>query len=178
MNIRIFFCSLFSILLSGALLAQATKDPGPIPICSGENEPYRDFDFVIGHWDFYNLKGDKIGEQKYTKREQGCLIVEEWTTLTGSTGHGMSFVDPTTNLWRQVWMSPMFHIDYSGSLSENGAMVLKGTMYPNNGQPSSLIKGVWSKQGDGSIKQEFLKFNKQLDTWETFFVGIGRKKLN
>jgi hypothetical protein len=56
----------------------------------------------LGEWDFLTADGKKIGEQVYTKKEEGCLIVEEWTTLSGITGTGMTFVDPATKLWRQV----------------------------------------------------------------------------
>ncbi|MBI1766827.1 MAG: hypothetical protein HYR67_00455 [Bacteroidetes bacterium] len=148
----------------------------PLPKCSSEDKPYRDFDFLIGRWDFLTEDGTKVGEHVYTKREQGCLIVEEWTDVSGGTGLGMSFVDPSTGLWRQVWMSPMFHIDYSGRLNESGAMILEGTIYPNNGGESSPVRGVWTKQADGSVKQEFITLNKKTNIWETFFVGFSHRK--
>jgi len=145
-------------------------------ICASDTAPYRDFDFVLGEWDFLTAKGKKIGEQIYTKRESGCMILEEWSTLSGSTGTGMSFVDPATGLWRQVWMSPMFHIDYSGKLDEKGNMVLEGTLYPNNGDNSAPVRGIWAPQPDGSIKQEFLRFNEAAETWESFFLGFAHPK--
>ena len=140
--------------------------------------PYSDFDFVVGSWDFYTPDGTKIGVQTYTKREDGHLIVEEWQLSSGETGLGMSFVDPKTGLWRQVWMSPMYHIDYSGGIDENGAMVLEGTLYPNNGGESSPIKGMWSKQPDGSIKQDFYIFDDKLDKWNVLFSGYTLPKNN
>ena len=69
----------------------------------------------------------------------------------------MTFVDPATKLWRQVWMSPTFHIDYSERVNENGDMILEGIMHPNSGEKSSPVRGVWIKQSDGTIRQEFLK---------------------
>ena len=145
-------------------------------LCASDKSPYRDFDFVVGDWILLNAEGKKIGEQVYTKQEEGCTILEKWTTLSGSTGTGMSFVDPSTGLWRQVWMSPMFHIDYSGSLNDNGDMVLEGTMYPNNGKKSSPVRSIWSKQDNGGIKQEFLKFNDDTKQWESFFLGVAHPK--
>jgi len=118
----------------------------------------------------------KIGEHVYTRREQGCLITEDWTDISGGTGHGMSFVDPNTGLWRQVWMSPTFHIDYSGKLEANGALVLEGMMYPNNGDKPAQIRGIWTQQTDSSVKQEFMKLNENTNVWETFFVGFSHKK--
>ena len=133
--------------------------------------PYSDFDFVVGNWDFYTPDGTKIGEQTYTKREGGHLILEEWKLSSGETGLGMSFVDPKTGLWRQVWMSPTYHIDYSGGIDEKGAMVLEGTLYPNNGDKSSPIRGIWAKQPDGSIKQDFYVFDDNLNKWNVLFSG-------
>ena len=150
----------------------------PQILCASNESPYRDFDFVLGHWDFLNADGKKIGEQVYTKHEQGCMILEKWNTLSGSTGTGMSFVDPATGLWRQVWMSPMFHIDYSGNLNENGDMILEGTMYPNNGKESSPVRGIWAKQDNGTIRQEFLKYNDNSQKWESFFLGFAHPKRN
>lgn len=147
-----------------------------VPICSTEDEPYRDFDFIVGNWEYRTTGGHVIGEQVITKQGEGCTIIEEWTEVSGITGRGMSFVDPTTGLWRQVWMSSRFHIDYSGGLNENGAMVLEGTMYPTNGDISSRVRGVWTKQTDGSIKKEFLRFDKNTNKWITFFDGFAHPK--
>lgn len=141
-----------------------------------EKKIFNDFDFVLGNWDFYAPDGTKIGEQTYTKREDGHLILEEWKLSSGQTGLGMTFVDPKTGLWRQVWMSPMYHIDYSGSLDENGAMVLEGILYPNNGDKSSPIRGIWTKQADGSVKQDFFVLNDKTNTWEVLFAGFTRLK--
>lgn len=169
------------IMLSAKILF-AQNDPSktnhnqPKPICSSHEKPYCDFDFVVGKWDFFTPDGTKVGEQVYTKREEGCLIVEEWTMQNGSTGMGMSFVDPKTGLWRQVWMSPMFHIDYSGGLDETGAMVLEGTIYPNNGKESSPVRGIWAKQSDGSIKQEFYTYQETTDEWKVLFAGYTRRQ--
>lgn len=103
---------------------------------------------------------------------------EEWKLSSVETGIGMSFVDPKTGLWRQVWMSPMYHIDYSGGIDENGAMVLEGTLYPNNGDKSSPIKGIWAKQPHGSIKQDFYVFDDISKTWNVLFSGYILQKNN
>ncbi len=164
------------LALSTITYSFSQENVKPQILCASNESPYRDFDFVLGEWDFLTVDGKKIGEQVYTKQEMGCMILEKWATLSGSTGTGMTFVDPNTGLWRQVWMSPMFHIDYSGSLNENGAMVLEGTIYPNNGEKSSPVRGLWAKQDDGTIKQEFLKYNEQTKKWESFFLGFAHPK--
>lgn len=145
------------------------------PECSREAAPFRDLDFLIGHWDFVSADGHKLGEHVYHRREQGCLILEEWSSH-GTTGTGMNFVDPATGKWRQVWMSPMFHIDYSGEVQPDGSLLLEGRMYPLAGGPSAAIRGIWTKQADGSVKQEFLRQDPVSGKWEVFFSGFSRRK--
>ena len=146
--------------------------------CAESKSPYRDLDFLVGEWEFFTMEGKKIADQHYRKKEQGCLIQEDWRTLSGQTGTGMNFVDPATGKWRQVWMSPRFHIDYSGGITETGDLVLEGRMYPNNGAPASAIRGIYSRQPDGSITKEFLKRNDATASWQRFFIGVARKKQN
>lgn len=167
------------IVLNNAALSQtndASNSELPTIKCAGDDKPYRDFDFIIGSWEYRTTDGNKVGEQVITKQGEGCAIIEEWTEVSGITGRGISFVDPNTGLWRQVWMSSRFHIDYSGGLNESGAMVLEGTMYPTIGNTSSRVRGVWTKQPDGSIKKEFLRFDEKTNKWDTFFAGFAHPK--
>ncbi|MDP5209392.1 hypothetical protein [Microbulbifer sp. 2205BS26-8] len=157
-----------SICLASASLAQN-------PICAENSSPYRDLDFLIGDWEFYSNKGNLIANQTYHKKEQGCLILEDWKTISGETGTGMNFFDPETKKWRQVWMSPRFHIDYSGGINESGDFILEGKMHPNNGEPGSAIKGIYTRNKDGSITKEFLKYDDKENNWKRFFIGIARK---
>ena len=166
----------FAIENSFAQSEDKATNKRPVALCSTEDEPYRDFDFVIGHWEMFDKDGTKLGEQVYVKREQGCLITEEWTTVTGGTGLGMTFVDPKTGLWRQVYQSSMGHIDYSGGIDENGSMVLEGVIYQTDGSPSAPVRGIWTKQNDDTMKEEFLIFNSKSKTWGTFYYGIAHKK--
>ncbi len=148
----------------------------PTAQCAGNDTPYRDFDFIVGTWDFRTLDGQKVADQIITRQGEGCAIVEEWNETSGITGRGLSFVDPATGRWRQVWMSSRFHIDYSGGLDANGSMVLEGTMYPTNGSPSARIRGVWTPQADGSIRKEFLRLDEKANQWVSFFAGFARPR--
>ncbi len=178
--VRIGFTAFGIFFITISTVAQTDNNESDTPLITytiaTEKKNLNDFDFVLGNWNFYTPDGTLIGEQTYTKREQGHLILEEWKLNSGSTGLGMTYLDPKTGLWRQVWMSPMFHIDYSGGLDENGVMVLEGVLYPNNGDKSSPIRGLWAKQADGSIKQEFLVLNDKTKTWDILFAGFTRLK--
>lgn len=172
----------FAILVSGVSSADAPGNTAPppanaaTPTCGEDRAPFRDLDFLVGKWEFFSLDGKKIADQVYSKRERGCLILEDWTTLTGETGTGMNFVDPATNKWRQVWMSPRFHIDYSGGFTASGDFVLEGRIYPNDGRPAAAVRGVYSRQADGSVTKEFLQLDEDTQTWRRFFIGVARRQ--
>ena len=57
---------------------------------------------ALGDWDVFNLKGDKIGENKIMIEEYGCLLVEQWTDVNGITGQRYNYVDLSDRRWRQV----------------------------------------------------------------------------
>lgn len=144
--------------------------------CAEEDKPYRDFDFIVGNWEYRTMDGNKVADQTITKQGEGCAIIEEWNEVSGITGRGISFVDPATGRWRQVWVSSRFHIDYSGGLNADGSMVLEGMMYPTNGSGSSQIRGVWTKQTDGSVKKEFFRLDEKTNQWVSFFAGFAYPK--
>lgn len=166
----------FLSILLWNMQSSSQEEQNPKILCASDEAPYRDFDFVLGEWEFFNSDGKKIAEQTYRKQEMGCLILEKWTTVSGSTGTGMTFVDPNSGLWRQVWMSPAFHIDYSGGLDHTGAMVLEGTIYPNDGSKSSPVRGIWEKKDNNTLRQEFLKYDEKTKRWNSFFLGYAHPK--
>lgn len=169
---KMIMLSLLSLL---TLNLVTTAHAAEQPICANDKAPYRDLDFLIGSWEFFTTDGKKIADQVYFKKEEGCLILEDWKTLWGETGTGMNFVDPKTKKWRQVWMSPSYHIDYSGGLTALGTFVLEGTIYSNKDQQSSAVRGVYTRQPDGSVTKEFLKFDTASKEWKQFFIGVARK---
>lgn len=157
----------------GALAQDVPTDKHPV--CARDQAPYRDLDFLVGRWEFFMMDGTKIANQTYSKKSQGCLIQEDWAELGGETGTGMSFVDPATGLWRQVWMSASYHIDYSGKLDEKGALVLNGRVHPNDGRPAADFRGVYTRQPDGSVVKEFLVKHPATGAWIPMFKGVARR---
>ncbi len=74
--------TVFGILfITSNTVAQTKNSETDTPLItsdSSEKKISNDFDFVLGNWDFYTPDGTLIGQQTYTKREQGHLILEEW----------------------------------------------------------------------------------------------------
>ena len=62
-----------------------------IPLLSNAQQPlklpcsdlvYRQFDFWIGEWEAYNLKGQKAGDSKIELILDSCIILENWTSTS------------------------------------------------------------------------------------------------
>ncbi len=131
-----------------------------------------DFDFWVGEWNVYAPdNGPYQGHNSITKAQGGCLVSEHWTGGSGSTGESMNFHDPLAGAWRQVWVSPGVFIDYTGGLNEAGAMELTGEIYYDTTGQRAPFRGVWTPQGDGSVRQHFQQQGPDGE-WSDWFIGI------
>lgn len=148
-------------ILSAVFLAQPTP-----PSCDAD--VYRQFDFWLGTWDVV-ANGQTVGTNEISSEENGCLIVERWTSAQGGTGQSYNYYDPGTEKWRQVWVSRGFVIDYDGGVDEDGAMVLEGELTPRGGSPKQKFRGRWTPLDDGTVQQTFWTYNDDDETWVTWF---------
>ena len=149
----------------------------PVPPCTTDTAPYRDFDFWIGSWEVFDPEtGQKLGDNEVTLSEDGCLIVERWTSAGGGTGMSMNFHDPLQNAWRQVWQSAAGFIDYRGGLDEAGRMVLEGMIHYNARGTSQPFRGRWTPGEEGTVLQEFWQQDPESGEWRRWFSGEYRPK--
>lgn len=91
----------FSLLLLICFL-QAQKLP-----CS--NPVYRQFDFWVGDWEAFGMKGAKAGDSKISIILDSCVVLEEWTSA--GTQQGLRFAGKSYNTynnvtkqWQQTWV--------------------------------------------------------------------------
>lgn len=142
------------------------------PRCDGD--AYKAFDFWVGTWDVFSVGGPQdgglAGTNRITKKENGCLVLEEWTGSDGSTGQSYNYYDPARDKWRQVWVSAGAVIDYEGGLDEAGTMRLEGTITYRGGK-TAPFKGTWTSQKDGSVLQDFRQYSDKSEKWEPWFTG-------
>jgi hypothetical protein len=78
---------------------------------------YRQFDFWIGDWEAFGVKGKKAGDSKISLILDSCIILEEWTSAGSQQGlvyKGKSFntYNANTKQWQQTW------VDNVGSTTE------------------------------------------------------------
>lgn len=151
--------------------AQAAAPAQPVPC---DSPAYHAFDFWVGEWEVFGPDGTKAGDNRISRQEGGCLLLEEWTSAGGNTGQSYNFYEPVADEWRQVWVSRGAVIDYVGNLTETGSMRLEGDIKYRN-QTSFPFMGEWTLQDDGSVVQHFEQYNPETDTWDEWFTGTYRR---
>jgi hypothetical protein len=98
---------------------------------------FREFDFWVGDWDVRPNgapAGGPSSRNVVTLEENGCVVMEHWTGVGGSTGQSFNIFDRSMGKWRQTWVdNGGGQHDYAGLLT-GGNMVLEGTTPAANGQ--------------------------------------------
>lgn len=172
---------LLLLVLFGQAAAQTSaqtpaKKPNPC-----EQPIYRAFDFWLGEWEVYGKEdktGPLLGTNSITKTQGGCLVMEQWTGASGTTGTSMNFYNGTIDQWVQHWVSPGgVSISYQGGLVGD-AMVLQGKIYyaTQKEHPVRDFKGTWTPLASGAVKQHFEESIDGGTNWKPWFTGFYFKK--
>lgn len=131
---------------------------------------YRAFDFRVGQWDVRIPDGRTAGTNHIVRAQQGCLLVENWQGVKGSSGTSMNFTDPLAGQWQQIWVSPGVIIDIRGGL-DDGTMVLESSITYTANNDQFPFKGSWTLLDDGRVRQ-FFEESRVPGEWKTWFEGF------
>ncbi len=133
--------------------------------------PYHEFDFWIGRWDVQGQTGAVVGHNDVTVEQDGCLLVEHWsTTPGGQTGSSFNYYDVRDKKWHQLY------IDNSGNAGAfpaltgeftNGRMVML-TADANN----ILSRWTWYVMEPGKVKQMAEVSRDHGATWQTTWNSV------
>jgi hypothetical protein len=154
---------LFLLCLPLPLLAQ--QPPG----CT--TSAHRQFDFWVGDWTVTDSAGTTtFGTNRITNEESGCLIHEHWSGSRGGTGQSLNYYDLHSGRWVQVWVdSGGGNLRLEGAL-EDGRMVLRAVA---PGPKGTTIEhhAIWSKEGDGRVRQYWRSSSDGGKTWQVVIDG-------
>ena len=75
----------------------------------GSDLVYRQFDFWIGEWDAFGLKGNKAGNSRISLILDSCIVLEEWTSAVkpgafAYSGKSFNTYNALTKQWQQTWV--------------------------------------------------------------------------
>lgn len=156
--------------------SQAASTPAIAPACKAPE--YRQFDFWIGSWDVMVAGGKKAGDNKIEMINNGCALMESYSTSSGYRGRSFNIYDGTRKVWHQSW------VDNSGLLLTieggmvDGSMVMTGTGPRATPQGDVLDRISWTPQADGSVRQVWETSTDEGETWKTIFDGNYQRKNN
>src|ERR1043165_5176176 len=93
----------FFLLAATCMYYAGAQTPQPNP-CS-TNPIYREFDFWLGEWEVYGIKGKKAGDSKIEMILDSCIILENWTSANGGyAGKSFNTYNSATKQWQQTWV--------------------------------------------------------------------------
>src|SRR5436190_13603543 len=90
--------------------AFAYAQPNVKPCAQDPN--YRQFDFWIGDWDVFGVKGKKAGDSHVELMLDSCVIYENWTSAGNYAGKSFNTYNSAIKKWQQTW------VDDKGGLTE------------------------------------------------------------
>ncbi len=173
----------FSILLFSFLYAQssfAQKLPPKSPCLT--NETYRQFDFWIGDWEAFNLKGKKAGDSKISLILDSCVILEEWSGMTLPNGFaykGKSFntYNGTVNEWQENWTDNLGgNTHYVKGKFEGNKMIFETAPYQYSKDTVAIMRLTFFNLGPDKVRQ-FAQISKDNgNTWATQYDLEYRRK--
>jgi len=132
---------------------------------------FRQFDFWVGEWEAYDLKGNKGGDSKISIILDSCVILEEWTSAGAQQGliySGKSFnsYNAATKQWQQTWT------DNTGNTTEflrgegsNGKIVFYADKVAGPKGENFMRRLTFTKLSDDKVRQFGERSDDNGNTW-------------
>jgi hypothetical protein len=159
---RALFCA-----LAGATCVAAQTPAATRPCMDAESHQ---FDFWIGDWDVFNPQGIQVGTNRIAPLYEGCVLHESWKSKA-IEGQSFNRYDADRGVWHQTW------VDNGGTLLlldgglKDGDMVLADAGMPGRKPDAPINELRWSRNADGSVRQQWRTSTDGGKTWNTAFDG-------
>jgi tetratricopeptide (TPR) repeat protein len=132
---------------------------------------FHQFDFWVGDWAVENPQGQHVGENRITREQDGCLLVEHWKSALGvETGTSFNYYDVNDKQWHQLYISNSGNAGgfppMAGNLAEN-KMVLS-----SDKKASPIFRWTWSVISPGRVRQMAEQSNDGGKTWQAVWDSV------
>jgi len=160
------------ILVSTGSSAQTSEPQYP---CEDEQR-FAEFDFWLGAWDVHMADGTFAGSNTISKAERGCVLLEQWSGVSGGTGMSINYLDHSSGDWVQIWNAAGgTQINIRGGLTDEG-MLLVGKIHYITNSTTADFRGLWTLLEDGRVRQFFEQSNDGGKTWAPWFEGFYNRR--
>lgn len=160
------------IFLIFMIWSYATKAQDNCACC---DEKHEQFDFWVGNWYVLDVEGNRVGENKISKIEGNCILLEQWKGAKGTTGTSHNYFDRSDATWNQLWIDNKGNVLKLKGHLKDGKMVLKGDL--KKGKEQGVYDQItWSQNQDGTVSQLWEVLDKNDKRVKTLFLGIYHRK--
>ena len=132
--------------------------------------PHSQLDFWLGEWEVFTPTGSKAGENRIEKTVGGCLLLENWKSVSGGTGRSMTFYDAGRDQWRQVWIDQGGSVIEAGGGFDYGKLRLEGVHSRVGGQ-SQKCRITLEPLSDGRVHQKIEQSTDGMN-WYVWFEAL------
>ncbi len=134
------------------------------------------FDFWLGDWDVHTADGTYAGSNRIERKEHGCVVIENWSSVTGGTGMSINYLDKVTGDWVQIWNDASGgQINIRGGMTQDG-MLLIGKIHDVASGTTLPFRGLWTPLPDGRVRQFFEQILPDSEDWSPWFEGFYTRK--
>ncbi|MEO6357757.1 MAG: hypothetical protein ABIU77_02055 [Ferruginibacter sp.] len=174
---QIFILLIFSVAFKPI---NAQKLPPANPCIT--NEIYRQFDFWIGEWEAFNLKGKKAGDSKISLILDSCVILEEWSNVPVPggliyKGKSINTYNSTIKQWQQTWVDNVGgNTQYVHGKYEDNKIIFQTDPWQYSNDTMAISRLTFFNLNPDKVRQlgEISKNNGQ--TWVTQYDLEYRRK--
>ena len=132
---------------------------------------YRHFDFWLGDWDVTApANPGAVSRNRITRINDGCTVLEQYTTPSGYAGTSLNFYDATRKVWHQTWID-----NQGGALFIEGGLVGNAMVLSTTGDTANVQRITWTPLPDGRVRQHWESTADSGKTWTTQFDGYYSK---
>ncbi len=135
---------------------------------------FRQFDFWIGDWEVKTPQGLPAGSSNIQLVLGQCIILENWTGVSGTSGKSFNIFDTNDKKWHQTWVDDKgTFTHYIGGITDGNMVIVADTIFSGK---KTFAKMTFSKMPNGDVRQFGENSTDEGKTWTTAFDLIYSKK--
>ena len=133
---------------------------------------FRNFDFWLGDWDVTSpASPGGVSRNRISSINDGCTVLEQYTTPSGYVGTSLNFYDATRKVWHQTWID-----NQGGGIFLEGNLVGDSMILSSTDSKENVQRITWTPLADGRVRQHWESTTDSGKTWATQFDGYYSKR--
>ena len=138
-------------------------------LASCDSPQHHQFDFWLGEWDV-QVAGRVVARSRIERLEGGCIIQENWMPFGAPEGKSWNFLNTTSGLWEQVWVTAQGGVLHVSGEWKDGAIGEQGFSESAGGRVRH--RHSFTPTESGRVRQYCEESSDEGRTWQVVFDGL------